>query len=587
MSTFRKRLKKRQKKFEIPNIIISTDMDGQSRVAMFAALEKSFAENPESYIHGSILETEDHLELQKNEEPIQITYTYQGKMFTERVVLPYVVFKRPAKNNDNPTHFHYHVLREKELGSGGFATTFEDKFDIYRNQQNAIIIKEGSRKVFKIYSNPKDETATNELARLKQAYPAKQKPHQNHPPKKKVGLVTHKTGKEQRKILYAKRFKGIALHDALNDDKYNFSYPERLLIICNLIQALIRLHKRGVLHRDLKTENIILDPDTFKVKIIDMGLADPMDDIKMDFCGTYLILGPESRHLLTEQNSTCDLSKLDHFSLASIITEILQGNPFTYKQNVERLKDLYELPTSGDPYYFGETVFLKLMLLTAYDFNDIKNSNDIPDTDKWRIIKCLEQLSAPKPSKRPTLRQISINFNALLQPYLRESQQQLELLEAIEHAESKLNPYRGKGQHAQGIAEYHAELRNIKLKLAPYVLGDESKQGSNKEQLKVLQKASTIIKNRISSEEFTDATTYQAKFGVHRSYALFSFKAMLFKLKSWWPNLLGGSSKAELMAKHGWHNTNSLNCFLEYRKEIQTVEKCLDNTIKTMTAGCA
>ena len=54
------------------------------------------------------------------------------------------------------------------------------------------------------------------------------------------------------------------------------------------------LHSKGIAHRDLKLENILVDTDGY-LKIIDYGLAKMLkdDDESQSFCGTPEYLAPE------------------------------------------------------------------------------------------------------------------------------------------------------------------------------------------------------------------------------------------------------------------------------------------------------
>jgi len=61
-----------------------------------------------------------------------------------------------------------------------------------------------------------------------------------------------------------------------------------------MILAIGHLHARGIAHRDLKLENILLDEHGF-IKVIDYGLAKKIqqNSKSYDFLGTFLYMAPE------------------------------------------------------------------------------------------------------------------------------------------------------------------------------------------------------------------------------------------------------------------------------------------------------
>lgn len=81
-------------------------------------------------------------------------------------------------------------------------------------------------------------------------------------------------------------------YKSLKDQKLN--EPEAIKIFSQIVDAVGYLHKHGIFHRDLKTENVMIDSSK-KIKIIDFGFsvkADTMQRLNL-FCGTPNYMSPE------------------------------------------------------------------------------------------------------------------------------------------------------------------------------------------------------------------------------------------------------------------------------------------------------
>jgi serine/threonine protein kinase/beta-lactam-binding protein with PASTA domain len=118
---------------------------------------------------------------------------------------------------------------------------------------------------------------------------------------------------------------GMTLRDLLND--YGTLTIEQSLDITQaVLQALSVAHREGILHRDVKPENVILVNDG-RIKIGDFGLARPVTnatDTGKSLLGTVAYIAPE---LLTRSQAD---NRSDLYSVGIMLYEMLTGKqPFT------------------------------------------------------------------------------------------------------------------------------------------------------------------------------------------------------------------------------------------------------------------
>lgn len=107
----------------------------------------------------------------------------------------------------------------------------------------------------------------------------------------------------------------------------NAPLPEQLKVFTQVLQAVAELHRRGVVHRDLKPDNILVD-GSGNVKLVDLGIAHAADLPGLDWAnraeGTPAYLSPEQSFGRPARPSA------DVFSLGVILFELLtQQRPFT------------------------------------------------------------------------------------------------------------------------------------------------------------------------------------------------------------------------------------------------------------------
>ena len=77
--------------------------------------------------------------------------------------------------------------------------------------------------------------------------------------------------------------------------RHNFTTPQIQTFLYGLIQGLIYLHSKNVIHRDMKLGNIFID-ENLNVKIGDFGLATKLEferEFKRTVCGTPNYIAPQ------------------------------------------------------------------------------------------------------------------------------------------------------------------------------------------------------------------------------------------------------------------------------------------------------
>ena len=95
-----------------------------------------------------------------------------------------------------------------------------------------------------------------------------------------------------------------------------------------LVIGLGKLHERGIIHRDVKLENIMVDSNGY-IKIIDFGLAKILDEDEqaMTYCGTLEYFAPEM------VRKTGHDKAVDWWALGVMIYEMLFSTSPFFNQN--------------------------------------------------------------------------------------------------------------------------------------------------------------------------------------------------------------------------------------------------------------
>jgi serine/threonine-protein kinase len=225
---------------------------------------------------------------------------------------------------------HGHIGRfdiQRSLGAGGMGEIFE-AYDT--DLQRTVAIK--------VLASKFVENETMKQRFLREARMASQLNHANIATIYEIGEAAGNP------FIVMECVEGETLNDRINNGQLHLK--EVVEIGEQIAEALAEAHERGVIHRDIKSANIMITPRG-KVKVLDFGLAKPtplLSERKAKtkltesgvLLGTVNYMSPEQA---TGRGEVTHLS--DIFSLGVVLYEMTTGNlPFegdTYFQTIEAI----------------------------------------------------------------------------------------------------------------------------------------------------------------------------------------------------------------------------------------------------------
>ena len=97
-------------------------------------------------------------------------------------------------------------------------------------------------------------------------------------------MLDYFEGQKTFYIVMERPNRSISLHLLL---KYEGAFREDLArsVFSQVLEAVQYCHSHGVIHRDIKDDNILIDMDTYQIKLIDFGCASFIDVVKQEPCG--------------------------------------------------------------------------------------------------------------------------------------------------------------------------------------------------------------------------------------------------------------------------------------------------------------
>ncbi|XP_060068579.1 serine/threonine-protein kinase Pink1, mitochondrial-like [Ylistrum balloti] len=214
-------------------------------------------------------------------------------------------------------------------------------------------------------------------------------------------------GRNQTMFLVMKKY-DLTLRQILRQEE--LSPHIRCLLLCQLLEGSVHLKQHGIAHRDLKSDNILLDCHNEgtapHLVISDFGccLADeenglqlPYPTIEINKGGNGALMPPEISCTAPGRNVKLDYSKSDLWAIGSLA---------------------YEIFDQDNPFYGGARITRKLDGRTYHDSDIPSMLGDVPDVVKFLVPRMLHRDPAqrPEPEMAANLLQIYHHFPEWLRP---------------------------------------------------------------------------------------------------------------------------------------------------------------------------
>lgn len=226
----------------------------------------------------------------------------------------------------------FEIINKK--GSGYFCNVFKA-----RNEEGKIVAikqlkKEFSRSPDYVYRFKREVTLLNELSDSSYI----------------IKCLDHSLDVEKETYLYMMPMADFHLHKYIQTYNNQISFKERLLLFDQILEGIKYAHTKGILHRDIAPNNILLflGEQNIQVRISDFGLGKDHNSLShftksVGSYGQHLYVAPEQFENL--KNATL---QSDIYSLGKLLYFVTTGkNPLNIKQGV-KFQSLIEKATHDD-----------------------------------------------------------------------------------------------------------------------------------------------------------------------------------------------------------------------------------------------
>ncbi|CAD8197388.1 unnamed protein product [Paramecium pentaurelia] len=157
----------------------------------------------------------------------------------------------------------------------------------------------------------------------------------NHPNIVKIKEIYDKSNQI---VIIHEYVDGQTLERFINEHGTQLHQTEIQSIMREILLAIVYIHEQGLLHRDIKPDNIMIDKN-LNIKIIDFGLATKQGSpLCIQKCGTPGYIAPEIINSKKSQYNT----KSDIFSLGVVFYKLITSQDLFQQSQLDNLQYCYQ-----------------------------------------------------------------------------------------------------------------------------------------------------------------------------------------------------------------------------------------------------
>jgi serine/threonine protein kinase len=140
-------------------------------------------------------------------------------------------------------------------------------------------------------------------------------------------MKAYKDDHRSRVYMVTEWVDGVLLRNLMAQGKFS---PERAArIVARVCEALDYIHSNGVVHRDMKPENIMVDPED-RIKLIDFGIAGNEGSRRLTFANLSSVMGTPDYISPEQVKGKRGDGRSDIYAMGVMLYEMLTGKvPFT------------------------------------------------------------------------------------------------------------------------------------------------------------------------------------------------------------------------------------------------------------------